>query len=122
LEHNTGKHPQLGALVAVLETAVREFWDAEDAYIETTIKTVGLVAGNAAAATLRRTMGPGLRHFRVQDLGADHSMFNTKADFRAVLDAITRFPMPASACLSAGESVLTAWVAAEAGLKGVGLP
>ena len=60
-------------------------------------------------------------HLSAQEIGGGYLMLSTKADLRAVLDAIGRYTIAAPECLEAGERIFAAWASAETELRAVGL-
>jgi hypothetical protein len=99
--------PWARSLLARLEASVRAFWAAEAAYVD----LLELLQGDAAAAMI--VGAPRAPRLAAEELGAEHFMFNTKADLRTILDAIVRLKPAAPELVQLGEQILDAWTDAE---------
>ena len=96
LESSAQALPSLRTLVFRLEAAVRDYWDAEHAYVE----HVRLLGGEEAVDQVAWYQ-PEMWHLRADHLGADAFMFNTQADLRAILEGLRRLSIGAPECVAA---------------------
>jgi len=116
LERHASQYPdrEAASVLARLQASVLAFWDAERRYIHRPQALLGDVSA------VPKIIGPpGAERLAVQDLGAEQFMCNTKADLRAILDAIARLSPAAPRLLRLGEEIIDVWADAEGALEEV---